>query len=802
MHGVEATLVLSNATVMSANTGNDTLAGLTSEEAAAGLNRFGPNATPLARPKGLKPFLRRFWGIIPWMLELAIVIDLVLGKWLEAGVIAALLIGNALAGAVQEGRAKNALALLRERMVVNARVRRDGNWQILPARDLVPDDLIHLRTGDVVPADVLLTHGWIEVDQSQLTGESQPVDVSAGGTSHAGSFIGRGEATGRVTATGTRTFFGKTAELVRTAEAPRRLEALLIRIAASLGVVVLALAILAFATMMGRGVPFAEMLPFGVMLIMSSVPVMLPTMFTITAALGARTLADNGILVTRLAAIQDAASMDILCLDKTGTLTENRLSVENLVPVEQTSARDILLWAALASDEATQDRIDMAILKAAAEQDVALQSLQRLEFLPFHPDTKLSQASFRQGEQTLRVAKGAPSTIADMSNLALGDVADDVARLAADGARVLAVAMALDGPFRLVGYVCLSDPARADAATLIDNLRQRGVRAVLVTGDGEATACAIARKVGITGVVAPPGTLRDGADPAVISRYSIFSDVYPQEKFHLVQALQQAGHVVGMTGDGVNDAPALRQADVGIAVEGASDVAKAAASLVLTRPGLGEILTTIDESRRIFQRMRNFALAMISRKLSNPTFIALWVIFTGAFTVGTQHMVLLKFAADIAMMSVSTDRVDPSPGPDRWNIGLLAATGLSLSALLLAFNSAVFWSASHLWQLEPDEARTLVFVWMVFAGSQGILYLTRGRGLIWARPYPSRAVVIVTALDILFVTVLSTQGWLMAPIPFSLLVQVLLLALGFVFVANLFKALWIRLFLAKGREAN
>lgn len=379
-----------------------------------------------------------------------------------------------------------------------------------------------------------------------------------------------------------------------------------------------------------------------------------------------------------------------------------------------------------------------------------------------------------------------------MSAVPWMEIADDVARLSADGARVLAVARATDETLQWAGFICLSDPPRVDAARLIADLRERGVRPLLVTGDGEATARAVAGKVGIEGEVAPAGTLREDLDPAVASRFTIFPGVFPQDKFYLVQALQKAGHAVGMTGDGVNDAPALRQADVGIAVARATDVTKAAASLVLTKPDLAEIVTAIDESRRIFQRMRNFALAMISRKLSNPAFIALWAIFAGAFTVSAQQMVLLKFAADIAMMSVSTDRVASSPKPDRWNIGSMTATGLSLAALLLLLNSAVFWSATNLWQLSPVEAQTLVFVWMVFAGSQGILYLTRGRGLVWTKPYPSRWVAIATVLDIAVVTVLATQGWLMAPIALSLVGGLLLLAVCFVVVANLLKAAWMR----------
>jgi H+-transporting ATPase len=721
------------------------------------------------------------------MLELVVVIDLILGKWIEAGVIAMLLVGNALMGFRQENRAQTALALLRGRLTVSTRVRRDGQWQKLPATELVPDDLVHLRVGDIVPADVRVLNGQIQVDQAQLTGESLPSDLQLGSTGHAGSFVSRGEATGLVTATGPRTYFGKTAELVRTAEAPRRLEALIMKIATYLGALVMILAVTAFVTMIIRGVPLSEMLPFGMMLLVASVPVMLPTMFTMSAALGSRALAEDGILVTRLSAIQDAASMDVLCLDKTGTLTENRLTVEKLEPTAQTTADQLLRWGALASDEATQDPIDLAILKSAAERDLIADSPQRVEFVPFDPTTKRSEATFRQEGQSLRVVKGAPITVAELTQTQWKEIAGDVARLSASGARVLAVAAGTESSLRMGGFIALSDPPRTDSAALIADLRKTGVRILLVTGDGEATARAIADKVGIKGEVAPAGTLREGLDPAVADRFTIFAGVFPQEKFYLVEALQQTGHMVGMTGDGVNDAPALRQADVGIAVAQATDVAKAAASLVLTKPGLGEIITVIDGSRRIFQRMRNFALAMISRKLSTPTFYALWVILAGAFAVKPVQMILLMFAGDIAMMSVSTDRVAPSPMPDRWAVGLLSATGLSFAALLLLLNSAVFWTARNVLQLGPAEVQTLVFVWLVFAGSQCVLYLTRGRGFVWTKPYPGRWVILATIIDIGLVTLLATQGLLMASIPVSLIGAMLALAVLFLLFADLLK---------------
>jgi H+-transporting ATPase len=796
-HATAISVVKDRASIASLNEAAPVLAatpeGLTSADAAERLQQFGLNAVAQARRHGLKMFLRKFWGLIPWMLELAVVIDLILHRWIEAIVIAALLLFNAVIGFRHEDRAQRALALLRQRLTVNARVRRDGHWQELPAVDLVPGDLVHLRVGDVVPADVRLTDGRVQVDQSQLTGESLPVAHQPGNTTYAGSSVTRGEATGVVTATGARTYFGKTAELVRVAQAPPRLELLIVKIAKYLGAVVLALAIAAIPAMILHGAPLAEMLPFALLLLMSSVPVALPAMFTMSAALGARALADNGILVTHLSAIEDAASMDVLCLDKTGTLTENHLSVGELAPFAAGTSDDVLRLAALASDEATQDPIDLAILQAARERGLIANSPPRLDFVPFDPSTKRSEASVGQDDQLVRIIKGAPATVAELAQVPWLEIAAEVERLSAGGSRVLAVATGTGANLHIAGLIALGDPPRSDSATLIAELRKRGVRVLLVTGDGEATARAIAAKVGITGELAPAGTLREGFDAAAAARFEIFARVFPQEKFFLVQALQKAGHVVGMTGDGVNDAPALRQADVGIAVAKATDVAKAAASLVLTRPGLGEIVMAIEGSRRIFQRMQNFVLAMIARKLSTPTFIALGVILLGAFVLNPLLMVLLKFAGDFATMSVSTDRVIPSPKPDRWTILPLTAAGLGFATLLLLLNGAVFWIAINVLQLSVAEAQTLVFVWLIIGAGQAVLYMTRGRGLFWAKPYPGRWLFVATLLDVSVVALMATQGWLMASISPSLIGALLLLAFVFLMVGDLIKVTLTRL---------
>ena len=521
--------------------------GLTSPDATERLQQYGPNQVAAERPHRAAALLRKFWGVIPWMLELAVVIDLVLGRWVEAGVIVALLVFNAAIGFLHEGRAQRALALLRQRLTVNARVLRDGRWQLIPAAGLVPEDMVRLRAGDIIPADVRLTDGGILVDQSVLTGESLPVERGSGEAVYSGSLVRRGEATGAVTATGARTYFGKTAELVVRAKAPPRTERVILKIAEYLGILVLVLAVVALVAMIVRGTPLSEMLPFGLLLLMSSVPVALPTMFTMTAALGARALTDDGVLVTRLSAIEDAASMNVLCLDKTGTITENRLTLERVEAFADSTTDEVLRLSAMASDEAAQDPIDLAILAAVRERGLSAGG-QRLAYVPFDPATKRSEASIRQNEQLLRVVKVAPATIAELANAPWDSIAGNVARLSAGGARMLAVAAGAGAGLRLAGLIALADPPRPDSAAFIADLRKRGVRVLLVTGDGEATARAVAAKVGITGEVAPAGTIREDMDAQAAARYAIFAGVFPQDKFFLVQALQKAGHVVGMTG--------------------------------------------------------------------------------------------------------------------------------------------------------------------------------------------------------------------------------------------------------------
>jgi H+-transporting ATPase len=756
--------------------------GLTTAEAASRRRRYGPNATPEERPRFWLGLLRKFWAPVPWMLELAILLELFLGRHVEAGVVAALLGSNALLGFVQERRAYNALALLRQRLAIRARVLRDGRWQLLPAQDLVPGDVIHLRVGDMTPADVGIASGQVLLDESTLTGESAPVERGPGTTAHAGTVVKRGEATGKVTATGARTAFGKTAELVRLARTTSNLEKVIFTIVKYLMVLnaLLVGAVLVYTLL--AGVSLEVVLPFSLILLVASVPVALPATFTVATALGSLELAGQGVLVTRLAAIEEAAGMDVLCSDKTGTITENRLAVAALRAYDRHDKADVLRLAALACDEATQDPIDLAILAAAHTWGAA--PGRRLQFVPFDPTTKRAEALVEEGGQTLRVVKGAPQVLVAGMTSSRGRqaVAQDVERMAGQGFRVLAVAAGSGPSVRLVGLIALQDSPREDSAQLIDSLRGLSVRVLLVTGDGPATARAVASQVGIGERVCPLETLWQGPALPVLD-YDVFAGVLPEDKFHLVQALQQAGHIVGMTGDGVNDAPALKQAEVGIAVANATDVAKAAASLVLTKPGLGNIVAAVRTSRRIYQRMLTYTLNKIIKTCQVALLLSLGLILTGTFLTTSRLVVLLLFANDFVTMSLATDRVAFSPAPNRWRVGPLIVTGIALAALILIPSFGLFfWARDHL-RLPLEQLQTLMFLVLVFTG-QGMVYLVRERRHCW-RSRPSGWLLTSSVLDILVVGVLATQGILMAAVGLDLVLGVLgglllyLLALDF-----------------------
>ena len=734
--------------------------GLTAQEAAARLAQYGPNTVEEEHPHLALALLQKFWAPVPWMLEATIVLQFLLGKRDEAAVIAVLLIFNALLSFVQENRANRALALLKSRLATQARVLRDDNWQLVAAKALVPGDIVHLRMGDLAPADIRLLAGNLLLDQSALTGESLPTEAEAGASAYAGSIVKRGEATGAVTATGSRTYFGKTAELVRTAKTVSHLQRTILTIVKYLVILdlVLVAALLAYA--IATGMPLEETIPFALILLVASVPVALPATFTLATALGALDLAKHGVLVTRLSAIEEAAAMEVLASDKTGTITKNQLAVAALLPYAQYDGDEVLRLGALACDDATQDPIDLAVLDAARAQGLLQQVPRRLQFIPFDTASKRSEGRYEQDGRRLRVIKGAPGAVAALVADAAGLDAD-VERLSANGYRVLAVATGDDAQLQLVGLVTLQDPPREDSAARIEKLRRLGIRVIMVTGDGLATARAVAEQVGIGTRTCAKDILDDGRTDAP-QACDVVAGVYPEDKFRLVQALQRAGRVTGMTGDGVNDAPALKQAEVGIAVANATDVAKAAASIVLTNPGLTDVVAAVEVSRRIYQRMLTYTLNKIIKTFEIAIFLSIGVMLTGVFVVTPLLIVLLLFTNDFVTMSIATDRVSFSRQPDRWNVRNLMVTGGSLAALVLVLSFAVFFVGRDVLGLPLPQLQTLVFVMLVMTG-QGNVYLVRERGPFW-RSAPGPWLLASSLIDVAVVSGMAIGGVLMAPV--------------------------------------
>lgn len=749
--------------------------GLTTAQAQDKLRQFGPNEVSREERHPLLSFLAKFWAPVPWMLEATIVLEILAHKLDEAVIIGVLLVFNSVLSFVQEGQANRALALLRKQLSVSARALRDGQWRTLPARELVPGDVIHLRLGDLAPADVRLLDGEAEADESELTGESLPVEKLAGARLYAGSRITRGEASGVVTGTGKQTYFGKTAELVKTAKTRSQLEQIIFTIVKYLVAFdsLLVVALLIFASF--TPLAWREVLPFALILLVASVPVALPTTFTVATALGALEMSRRSVLVTRLSAIEEAATMDVLCTDKTGTITQNKLGLSRIDPLRQAVSEDELLrFAALASDAATQDPIDLAVIAAANERGLLKAPRRRVRFVPFEPATKRSEAVYEQPDGTLRVVKGAPSAIGELLPGDAAKISAEADRLSADGARVLAVAAGSDSKLEIAGLVSFIDQIREDSKALVDNLRRLGVRVIMVTGDGAATAQAVAKQIDIGDRICAASLLKDNP-AAAAQNCDVLAGVFPEDKFRLVDTLQHEGHVAGMTGDGVNDAAALKQAEVGIAVSTATDVAKAAASLVLTESGLSGVVAAVDTGRKIYQRMLTYTLNKIIKTFVIAIFLTAGLLLTGGFVVTPLLVVLLLFTNDFVTMSIATDRVSASALPDRWDIRKLMLTASALAALVLLLSFVVFYVGRDVFHLSLGQLQTLDFLLLVFTG-QGTVYLVRERGHLW-KNRPSKWLVLSTGGDIAVVSLLAAEGILMSPLPWQY-VGALLAAVG------------------------
>jgi len=747
----------------------DPNSGLSQVDAENRQKEYGYNEVAEKRTHPLLQFLGKFWGISAWMLELIMILSAMLRNYSDLLVVGALLLVNAMLSFEQEHRAAGVVETLRRRLQVSARVRRDSGWQVVPARELVPGDIVRVRSGDIIPADVKLLTGVLSVDQSALTGESRDAEKVPGAVLSSGSVVRRGEGNGVVMLTGARTFFGRTTELVQDARPKLHIEAVVTEVVRWLFVIVGVLLSVVVVLSLIRGAPLIEMIPLMLVLLMSAVPVALPVMFTVSMALGSKQLAKHGVLVTRLSAAEDAATMDVLCVDKTGTITLNQLAVTGVMTLGRATEADVLFAAALASQEANQDPIDLAFLAAAKAHGVfdGAPPPTPISFTPFDAKSRRTEAIVEHNGQRLRVIKGAVRVVAEACGLKPTEVEDLESRVsdaAAKGYRTLAVAQGTESAIPgLVGLVSLYDPPRPDAKELVATLLGLGVTVKMLTGDALPVAREVGRGVGLSNIrrVADLKAIgaRVGNESAdLLAGADGFAEVYPEDKYIVVEHLQAAGHVTGMTGDGVNDAPALRQAEVGIAVSTATDVAKGAASVVLTEAGLTNIVALVEQGRAIYQRILTWIINKISRTILKSAFVAISFVVTGKFVVSAFAMLLLVFLTDFAKISLATDHVRPSKRPETWNIGGFVTVSVVLGVAMVAETLLLLWIGWSRFGLntDSDALHTFSFLMLLYFGVFSVVS-ARERRWFWAT-LPSKTFRSAIGADAIIGTALTLIG--------------------------------------------
>jgi H+-transporting ATPase len=723
--------------------------GLTIEEARSRLVKFGPNVLPEHKTSPLVRFLAFFWGPIPWMIEVAAVLSLIVQHWADLAIIVIMLVFNAAIGFWQEHQASGAIEALKEQLAVRARVKRSGRWEEIDAADIVPGDVIRIRGGDIVPADVKLGHdGFLSIDQSALTGESLPVEKEAGDVAYSGSIVRRGEMEALVVATGQDSYFGRTAKLVGEAGTTSHFQKAVLAIGNYLIYLSLALAVTLITVQLLRGDSFLSLFQFTLILIVAAIPVAMPAVLSATMAVGAMALAKKKAIVSRLESIEELAGIDVLYSDKTGTLTQNRLSVGDPLLVGAADRHELLLAAALASRAENHDAIDDAVIQAL-DDEAGLGEYTMGNFLPFDAVNKRTQAEIIGPEgESFMTTKGAPQVILRLCRLetpTAKQVEQDVDEMAARGFRTLGVARRDQGGYwRFLGLIPLFDPPREDSAATIKEAAEHGIRVKMVTGDNVAIACETAGEMGLgVDICTAEEFFPDGIDDKLIeseaeriSESDGFAEVFPTHKYGIVKALQHLGHLVGMTGDGVNDAPALRQADVGIAVSGATDAARAAASLVLTAPGLSVIVHAVEEARRIFERMNSYAIYRITETIRIMVFVVFAMVAFNFYPITAVMIILLALLNDLPIMAIATDNTWLDPRPVRWDMRRVLSVSTILGLVGVVETSLLLVVARDWLKLDIVQLQSLIFLKLAVAGHLTLL-VARTRRPFFSRPFPS-----------------------------------------------------------------
>jgi len=747
--------------------------GLSQARAQSFVDQYGYNELPEKKVNPVLKFLSYFWGPIPGMIIVAAILSGVLNHWPDLGVILALLVMNAIVGFREEYQAVNAITALKEKLAVQANVKRDGKWYMIPARELVPGDIIRLRIGNIIPADARLLDGdHVQVDQSALTGESLPVEHKPGDAVYSGSILKQGEIDAVVYATGKGTYYGRTAELVESTATRSHLQRAVLRIADYLLIIAVGLAILIVGTAIHRHTPIIVVLQFALVLTIAAVPVAMPAVLSVTMALGAKVLAVKQAIVTRLASIEEVAGIDMLCSDKTGTLTQSKLTPGEPFIVGGLASEQLILNTSLASRAEDQDPIDLAVLSGVKDEQ-KLESYQVIHFQPFDPVHKRTEAMVKGLDGCdFKVTKGAPQVILMLDPDAIkiqSQVDKAVNEFATRGFRSLGVARTNEqGQWQFQGIIPLYDPLREDSKATIETAKKMGVKVKMVTGDQVAIAREIAHQLDLGTNIMDANIFSDtkqyetGRMADTIEQADGFAQVFPEHKYHIVDVLQQRGHIVGMTGDGVNDAPALKKADAGIAVAGATDAARVAASIVLLTPGLSVIIDAVKESRKIFKRMMNYAIYRISETVALLVFLTLAILLFKIYPVTAIMIVLLAILNDGAILSIAYDNVLHRNEPQTWDMHMVlgVATLLGLFAMLRSFG--ILYLGDVVFHLGNDTLRTLVYL-NLSVGGHLTLFAARTHGPFWSiRPAPILLVAVVGTQ--IAATLIAVYGLLMAPL--------------------------------------
>ena len=752
--------------------------GLSSQEASKRLQEYGRNEIAEENQSHLLEFLRYFWGPIPWMIEAAAVISAVIQHWDDLTIIVVLLAVNAIVGFWQENKASNAIELLKKRLALRATVLRDKKWVDLPAAELVPGDITRLRLGNIIPADARLIDGdYLLVDQSALTGESLPVEKHQNDLAYASSIVRQGEMNGVVVATGMGTYFGKTTKLVGEAETKSHFQRAIVKIGDYLIEIAAVLVTITTLVELYRKLPPFDLLQFGLVLVVAAIPAAMPAVLSVSMAVGAEALAKKEAIVSKLVAIEEMAGVDVLCADKTGTITKNELTVGEVRPLTGYPQDVVLLYATLASREEDKDPIDDTIISRARNMDGGPDKIERYRvenFKPFDPVSKRTEATVEQGsDPAFRVSKGAPQAILELIQ-ASDDVKESVDKsvdeFAVKGFRALGVARTDErGNWKYVGLIALYDPPREDSAATIATAESMGMQVKMVTGDHAAIAKEVSGLVGLhTNIVTPSSFLDKPDDEAgsAVESADGFAEVFPEHKYRIVDLLQKKGHIVCMTGDGVNDAPALKKADAGIAVAGATDAAKSAADVVLTSPGLSVIIDAVKESRKIFQRMVNYATYRIAETIRVLAFITLSIIVFQFYPVTALMIVLLALLNDMPIITIAYDNVRYSSEPERWNMRTLLSVSTFLGAIGVVSSFGLLYIGLDVLHLSTAVIQSFILLKLAVAGHL-TLFVARTRGPFWSIR-PGKSLFLAVVLTKVVATVITVYGILLPAIGWNL----------------------------------